>query len=230
MERSALKAVVIVSGGLDSTTLLYWVLKQGYEPYVLSFDYRQRHRKELEFAKKTCRKLGAKHRIVDLTSIHELLQGSALTSREIKIPEEHYSHESQKATIVPNRNAIMLNIAVGYAISIGADRVFYAAHYNDRAVYPDCRWEFVQSQNITAKLANDKPELEIIAPFVHKTKTEIVKIASELGVPFEDTWSCYKGEEKACGICGTCRERIEAFQLNKLRDPVEYKIDVEWLG
>lgn len=228
MEWSALKSVVIMSGGLDSTTLLYWVIKQGYEPHVLSFDYGQRHRKELEYAKKTCEKLKVAHRIVDLTSIHELLQGSALTSKGIKIPEEHYSHENQKATIVPNRNAIMLNIAVGYAISIGADRVFYAAHYNDRAIYPDCRWEFVQSQNITAKLSNDKPELEIIAPFVHKTKAEIVKIASELDVPFEDTWSCYKGEEKACGVCGTCRERIEAFRLNKLRDPVEYKIDVEW--
>ncbi|MDI6654998.1 MAG: 7-cyano-7-deazaguanine synthase QueC [Candidatus Hydrothermarchaeota archaeon] len=228
MERNALKAVVIVSGGLDSTTLLYWVMKQDYEPHVLSFDYRQRHRKELEFARRTCKKLGVKHKIVDLTSIHELLQGSALTSEGIKIPEEHYSHESQKITIVPNRNAIMLNIAVGYAISIGADRVFYAAHYNDKAIYPDCRWEFVQSQNITAKLANDKPELEIIAPFVHKTKAEIVKIASELGVPFEDTWSCYKGEEKACGVCGTCRERIEAFRLNKFRDPIDYKIDVAW--
>jgi 7-cyano-7-deazaguanine synthase len=228
MEWSALKSVVIMSGGLDSTTLLYWVIKQGYEPQVLSFNYGQRHRKELEFAKKTCEKLKVAHRIVDLSSMHELLQGSALTSEGIKIPEEHYSHESQKATIVPNRNAIMLNIAVGYAISIGAARVFYAAHYNDRAIYPDCRWEFVQSQNVTAKLANNNPELEIIAPFVHKTKAEIVKIGSELGVPFEDTWSCYKGEEKACGVCGTCRERIEAFQLNKLRDPVEYKIEVEW--
>ncbi len=223
-----MKSVVIMSGGLDSTTLLYWVIKQGYEPQVLSFNYGQRHRKELEFAKKTCEKLKVAHRIVDLSSMHELLQGSALTSEGIKIPEEHYSHESQKATIVPNRNAIMLNIAVGYAISIGAARVFYAAHYNDRAIYPDCRWEFVQSQNVTAKLANNNPELEIIAPFVHKTKAEIVKIGSELGVPFEDTWSCYKGEEKACGVCGTCRERIEAFQLNKLRDPVEYKIEVEW--
>lgn len=223
-----MKGIVIISGGLDSTTLLYWVLKHGYEPHALSFDYGQRHKKELDFARKTCGKLGVYHKIVDLGSIQELLKGSALTSESVEVPEEHYSHESQKITIVPNRNAIMLNIAIGYAVSIGADEVFYAAHYNDRTIYPDCRWEFVESIKISAKLANDNPRLKIVAPFVHKTKAEIVKIGSELGVPFEDTWSCYKGNEKACGVCGTCRERIEAFQLNKLRDPTEYRIEVDW--
>lgn len=219
------KAVVLLSGGLDSTTLLYWAVKQGYEPYVLSFDYGQRHKKELEFAKRTCEKLKVEHRVVDLTSIRELLQGSALTTESVSVPEEHYSHETQKTTVVPNRNAIMLNVAVGYAVSIGADRVFYAAHYNDRAIYPDCREEFVESQNQTAKLANDAPELEIIAPFVSKTKADLVKMAGELGVPFEDTWSCYKGGERACGVCGTCRERIEAFQVNKLEDAIDYEIE-----
>ena len=223
-----MKAVVIMSGGLDSTTLLYWVLKLGYGPHVLSFDYWQRHKKELDFARRTCKKLGVDHKVVDLRSIHELLQGSALTSDSVEVPEEHYTHESQKMTIVPNRNAIMLNIAIGYAVSINANKVFYAAHYNDREIYPDCRWEFVQSMNITMKLANDNLRLEIVAPFIHKTKAEIVKIGGELGVPFEDTWSCYKGNEKLCGVCGTCRERVEAFQLNKLRDPVEYEIEVEW--
>ncbi len=217
------KAVVLLSGGLDSTTLLYWVVKQGYEPYVLSFDYGQRHKKELEFAKRTCEKLEVEHRAVDLTSIRELLQGSALTTESVSVPEEHYSHETQKTTVVPNRNAIMLNVAVGYAVSIGADRVFYAAHYNDRAIYPDCREEFVESQNQTAKLANDAPELEIIAPFVSKTKADLVKIAGELGVPFEDTWSCYKGGERACGVCGTCRERIEAFQVSGIEDAINYE-------
>lgn len=217
------KAVVLLSGGLDSTTLLYWVVNEGYEPHVLSFDYGQRHKKELGFAKKTCEKLGAEHKTIDITSMHELLSGSALIDEGIKVPEEHYSHESQKATIVPNRNAIMLNIAIGYAVSLGADRVFYAAHYNDREIYPDCRAEFINSQNETAKLANDTPELEIIAPFVGKTKADIVKIAGELGVPFEDTWSCYKGGRKHCGVCGTCRERIEAFELSKLKDAIEYE-------
>lgn len=220
-----MKGVVIMSGGLDSTTLLYWVIKEGYEPHVLSFDYGQRHRKELDFAEKTCGKLKVHHKIVDLRSVGELLQGSALTSEAVEVPEEHYTHESQKATVVPNRNAIMLNIAVGYAISIGADKVFYAAHYNDRAIYPDCRWEFVESQNITAKLANDAPRLEIVAPFVHKTKAEIVRLGAGLGVPFNETWSCYKGGERPCGVCGTCRERIEAFQLNRLKDPLKYEIE-----
>ena len=217
------KAVVLLSGGLDSTTLLYFVVNEGYEPYVLSFDYGQRHKKELIFAKKTCDKLNVEHKIIDITSIHELLSGSALTDESIKVPEEHYSHESQKATVVPNRNAIMLNIAIGYAVSLGADRVFYAAHYNDREIYPDCRAEFINRQNETAKLANDNDELEIVAPFVDKTKADIVKIASELGVPFENTWSCYKGGAKACGMCGTCRERIEAFELTEFEDAIEYE-------
>ena len=222
-----MKGIVVMSGGLDSTTLLYWVIKEGYEPYVLSFDYGQRHRKELEFAEKTCRKLKVNHRIIDLTNVQELLKGSALTSEGVAVPEEHYSHESQKATVVPNRNAIMLNIAIGYAISIDAKKVFYAAHYNDRAIYPDCRWEYVQSQNITAKLANDA-QIKIFAPFVRKTKAEIVRLGKKLGVPFGDTWSCYKGGEKPCGVCGSCRERIDAFQLSTLRDPLEYKIVVGW--
>ena len=217
------KAVVLLSGGLDSTALLYWAVDEGYTPCVLSFDYGQRHKKELIFAKKTCEKLNAKHIIIDITSIHELLSGSALTDESIKVPDEHYSHESQKATIVPNRNAIMLNIGVGYAVSIGANKVFYAAHHNDRAIYPDCREEFVESQSETAKLANDNDELEILAPFVGKTKADIVKIAGELGVPFEDTWSCYKGGAKACGVCGTCRERIEAFELAGQKDAIEYE-------
>ncbi len=217
------KAVVLLSGGLDSTTLLYWVVNEGCKPYVLSFDYGQRHKKELGFAKRTCEKLDVEQRIVDITSIHELLQGSALTDSSVSIPEEHYSHESQKATVVPNRNAIMLNIAVGYAVSIGADRVFYAAHANDREIYPDCRAEFINSQNETAKLANDDEEFEIIAPFVNKSKADIVKIAGELGVPFEDTWSCYKGKELACGVCGTCRERIEAFEKSGFEDAINYE-------
>jgi 7-cyano-7-deazaguanine synthase len=216
------KAVVLLSGGLDSTALLYWGVNEGYKSYVLSFDYGQRHKKELQFAKRTCDKLGVEHKIIDITSIHELLKGSALTDSSIKVPEEHYSHETQKATIVPNRNAIMLNIAVGYAVSLGADRVFYAAHANDREIYPDCRAEFINSQNETAKLANDNEDFEIIAPFVNKKKADIVKIAGELGVPFEDTWSCYKGKAKACGVCGTCRERIEAFELSGLEDSIEY--------
>ncbi len=217
------KAVVLLSGGLDSTALLYWVVNEGYKSYVLSFDYGQRHKKELQFAKRTCDKLGVEHKIIDITSIHELLSGSALTDSSIKVPEEHYSHETQKATIVPNRNAIMLNIAIGYAVSLGADRVFYAAHANDREIYPDCRAEFINSQNETAKLANDNDDFEIIAPFVNKKKVDIVKIAGELGVPFEDTWSCYKGGARACGICGTCRERIEAFALSGLEDTIEYE-------
>jgi|TARA_B100001964_G_C14257462_1_gene613258 7-cyano-7-deazaguanine synthase len=216
-----------MSGGLDSTTLLHWVIKKGYMPFVLSFNYGQRHKKELKFAQNTCKKLKVNHKILDLENIQSLLLGSALTSEDVEVPESHYSHASQKKTVVPNRNAIMINIAIGYAISNRINKIFYAAHYNDRAIYPDCRWEYIQSQNTTSNLANDE-HIEIIAPFVEKTKEEIVRLGAELGVSFENTWSCYKGGNQSCGVCGTCRERIEAFQLSKIKDPLKYSIAVEW--
>ena len=209
-----MKCVILMSGGLDSTTLLHWVIKKGYMPFVLSFNYGQRHKKELKFAQNTCKKLKVNHKILDLENIQSLLLGSALTSEDVEVPESHYSHASQKKTVVPNRNAIMINIAIGYAISNRINKIFYAAHYNDRAIYPDCRWEYIQSQNTTSNLANDE-HIEIIAPFVEKTKEEIVRLGAELGVSFENTWSCYKGGNQSCGVCGTCRERIEAFQLSK---------------
>jgi 7-cyano-7-deazaguanine synthase len=216
-----------MSGGLDSTTLLHWVIKKEYKPFVLSFNYGQRHKKELKFAQNTCKKLKVNHKILDLENIRSLLLGSALTSEDVEVPESHYSHASQKKTVVPNRNAIMINIAIGYAISKRIIKIFYAAHYNDRAIYPDCRWEYIQSQNTTSNLANDE-QIEIIAPFVEKTKEEIVRLGVELGVSFENTWSCYKGGNQSCGICGTCRERIEAFKLSKIKDPLKYSIEVEW--
>ncbi len=222
-----MKCVILMSGGLDSTTLLHWVIKKGYMPFVLSFNYGQRHKKELKFAQNTCKKLKVNHKILDLENIQSLLLGSALTSEDVEVPESHYSHASQKKTVVPNRNAIMINIAIGYAISNRINKIFYAAHYNDRAIYPDCRWEYIQSQNTTSNLANDE-HIEIIAPFVEKTKEEIVRLGAELGVSFENTWSCYKGGNQSCGVCGTCRERIEAFQLSKIKDPLKYSIAVEW--
>ena len=148
-----------------------------------------------------------------------------MTNQEITVPEvaeteEHY--ESLKITIVPNRNAIILSMAVGYAVSIGATKVSFGAHYSDRGVYPDCRKEFVDAFQTAMRLGNDNDKLRVEAPFVEMTKTDVVKLGSKLGVPFQLTWSCYKGLEEQCGTCSSCRERKRAFLEAGVPDPTRY--------
>jgi 7-cyano-7-deazaguanine synthase len=219
------KAVIILSGGLDSTVLLYKLQSDSYDMgfgedinlYALTFDYGQRHKKEIECAKEICDRQRVRHKVINLPDI---LKGSALTSN-IKMPEEHYTHENQKLTVVPNRNMIMLSLAAGYAESIGANKVYYAAHANDRAIYWDCRKDFLKAINKILKL-NDICDMKIEAPFIYSTKADIVKAGLDLGVPFEKTWSCYKGGKVACGKCGTCQERLEAFKINNAEDRIKY--------
>lgn len=215
-----MESVVIVSGGMDSTTLLYKIVKEGEEAYALSFNYGQRHKKELEMVKKICEKLRVPYKIIDITSINELLKGSALTDN-IDVPEGYYEDENMKITVVPNRNMIMLSLAIGYAVSIGAKKVYYAAHSGDHAIYPDCRPRFVEKMNEVSKIANYQP-VEVVAPFLHMDKGDIVKLGKELGVDYSLTWTCYKGGEKACGKCGACMERLEAFEKAGLKDPIMY--------
>lgn len=152
------KAVVIISGGMDSTTLLYDVIDHGFEVYTLSFNYGQRHVKELEMAKKTCRDLGISHKIVELQCLNELLQGSSLTSSDIPTPHGKYDDKNMASTVVPMRNAIMLSIASGYAISIKSRKVFYGAHGGDHEIYWDCRHRFIDGFNsaIFDQSANSK--------------------------------------------------------------------------
>lgn len=212
------KAVVIVSGGMDSVTLLYKVIAEGYLPTVLSFNYGQRHKKELEYAKKITEKLGVEHKITNL-DINDLVQGSALTTPEIAVPEGHYAEESMKQTVVPNRNMIMLSIATGYAVSIGAEHVFFGAHAGDHAIYPDCRKEFVEEFNKSTQIANYTP-VTIHAPFLDMDKGDIAILGTKLNVPYENTWTCYKGLEMPCGVCGACGERAEAFSKAGVPDPL----------
>jgi len=216
-----MKTVLIHSGGMDSTVLLYHLLDKGNEVRALSVDYGQRHKKELQLAKYLCGKLGVEHRIADLTELTSLLAGSSLTSEDIDVPEGHYAEDNMKLTVVPNRNMILLSVATGWAISTKSDSVSYAAHSGDHAIYPDCREEFAEGMDHVMGLA-DWHSVSLNRPFVAMTKADVVKRGAELSAPFESTWSCYKGLELHCGRCGTCVERREAFYLAGVDDPTGY--------
>jgi len=220
------KAVIIFSGGLDSTVLCYKTAADNFDVHALAILYGQRHSREIESAIKIAGLLGIKHKVIDLSSINELLQGSALTDSSVDVPEvpettEHFA--TLKSTIVPNRNAIFLSIAIGYSGSIKANNVFFGAHHSDRGVYPDCRKEFIDAFEAAERLANDNPALNISAPFVEMDKSEIVMLGDKLGVPFEHTWTCYVGGKLHCGVCSACNERKRAFNEAGVKDPTEYK-------
>ena len=216
--------VVIYSGGMDSYTVLHKAINDGYDVFPVTFDYGQRHVKEIEFASLVCDELRLDHKIVDISAINQLLQGSSLTS-DIGIPEGHYEDMSMKSTVVPNRNMILISLAVGYAVSIGADKVYYGAHSGDHAIYPDCRPEFVQKMNAVSQIANYEP-VEIVSPYLDKNKNDILSNGLKMGLDYGKTWTCYNGREKACGKCGSCVERLEAFAHNQIKDPLSYEASI----
>ena len=217
-------AIVICSGGLDSTVLAWHYASLNYSLTLLGFDYGQRHRKELDNISKTATVLDCNYHILDLTSLSGLLHGSSLTSESITVPDGHYAEDTMKATIVPNRNAIMLSIATGMAVADKVNVLATGVHAGDHFIYPDCRPEFFYTFSAAMRLANegDVNELLLEAPFISWTKSDIVKYGNKLGVDFTQTWSCYKGGDKHCGKCGTCVERIEAFQISGVHDPTQY--------
>jgi 7-cyano-7-deazaguanine synthase len=217
-----MKALVLFSGGLDSTVLAAQLLADGAETRLLSIDYGQRHAKELQQAEKIAEALGLPHRILRLPDLGPLLGGSSLTDDQVELPEGHYAEESMKATVVPNRNMILLALAGGHALSLEFDTIAYAAHAGDHTIYPDCRPEFADAMESALGLA-DWEKLSLHRPFVHLSKTDLVKKGAELDAPLHLTWSCYAGREKHCGKCGTCVERKEAFALAKVPDPTEYE-------
>lgn len=218
-----MKSVLIYSGGLDSTVLLYHLLKKKYEVRCLSVSYGQRHNKEILHARTVCERVGVEHRIADMEHLVWLFAGSSQTSPDmIPVPEGHYTDESMKLTVVPNRNMVMLSLAVAWAISTKSQNVYYAAHAGDHAIYPDCRETFIRALRGAISECDWNPPT-LVAPFALNTKAMIVKLGFDLSVPFEQTWSCYKGGEKHCGKCGTCVERREAFILAQVIDPTEYE-------
>ena len=220
------KAIAIVSGGLDSVTLAYFLQAEGYDLHLLSFDYGQRHKKELSFAEKCAKRLEADFDVIDLSGIGKFLKGSALTD-DVPVPDGHYAEPSMAITVVPNRNAIMLSIAFGIAVAEQSEIVAAGVHAGDHFIYPDCRPVFIKAFDEMQRAAvegfgNSKLKLE--APFMNLGKHQIVHLGNAIGVPYADTWSCYKGGEKHCGTCGTCNERKEAFDLAGVPDPTEYEI------
>ncbi|MCP4178539.1 MAG: 7-cyano-7-deazaguanine synthase QueC [bacterium] len=215
------KVIVLLSGGMDSVTALY----DSYGKYDvicgLSFDYDSKHNhKELPFAKYHCDKLKIEHKIIDLKFMNEHFNSASLKSG-CDIPEGHYEAENMKVTVVPFRNGIMLAIAAGLAESTGATGLVIAAHSGDHAIYPDCREEFLSFMSDAIKHGT-YDNIEIFRPFVHMSKTEIAKRGYELDIDFSKTWSCYKGGDIHCGKCGTCVERIEAFEEAGLVDLTNY--------
>lgn len=221
-----MKAVVLLSGGVDSTTLLYQMVHE-YECYPLTISYGQRHNREILAARNVCEARGGgllqRWKYLDLSVLRGLLPSSLTGVGDI--PHGHYQDESMKSTVVPNRNMILLSLAGGYAQGIGAKVVGYAAHAGDHAIYPDCRPAFVQSCHETLRLGTGWGEddgVKLVAPFVSVTKADIVRAGKVENVPYYLTWSCYEGGDVHCGVCGTCIERREAFKLAGVVDPTKY--------
>lgn len=213
-----MKTVVLLSGGLDSTVLLAGLHAAGHDCRTLSVLYGQRHRVEVDRARAVSARYGVLHEVVELPP--SLMAGSAITGGG-DVPHGHYEHESMRRTVVPNRNMLLLSAAGAVAVRDGCGAVAYAAHAGDHHIYPDCRPEFAEAMGRALALCADRP-VALLRPFVTWTKADIVREGSRLGVPFPLTWSCYEGGEKHCGLCGTCFERREAFQLAGVLDPTEY--------
>lgn len=220
--QETVSVIVLLSGGVDSVTALYAMKEQHVISAALSFNYGSKHNaRELECARYHAQRLGVRHEVVELDFMNRVFKSDLLQSGGV-IPEGNYTEENMKSTVVPFRNGIMLAIAAGFAESMNCEGIVIAAHAGDHAIYPDCRPEFVAAmqQAIEAGTYNN---VQILAPFIRKNKSDIVRIGDKLGVDYGHTWSCYCGGAKHCGKCGTCVERKEAFALAGVVDPTLYK-------
>ena len=214
------KAVCLLSGGPDSATVAAIARREGNEIYCLTFDYGQIAAKEIESAKKLAAELGAKeHRILDISFMRDLYGPGVSSLLDAGMP---MPREFDRSLIVPFRNGIMLAIAAGYATTVGAEVIFYGAHGGDASFYPDCREEFVSAIERAAMLGTGA-ELSIKNPLAKLSKAEVIRLAKELGVPLELTWSCYLNRAKHCGRCESCLNRKRAFEEARVRDPTAYE-------
>jgi 7-cyano-7-deazaguanine synthase len=225
------KAVVVLSGGLDSTTCMGIAKDAGYELFPMTFSYGQRHNREIEQAKEIARAFHVgQHRVIDINFFRQI-GGSALTDPAIDIPDSGVGDDIP-VTYVPARNMIFLSLATGYAEVVGAEAIYIGVSSVDYSGYPDCRPEFIDSMNRTVNLATRSGvtdhRITIHAPLIHLSKCETIRLGTRLGVPYELTTSCYNGGEKACGVCDSCRLRIKGFKEAGLIDPIPYQIDIDW--
>ena len=212
-------SIIIVSGGMDSITLLYD--KKDEIAMGISFNYGSNHNaKEIPFAKLHCERLGIKHITIDLDFMHQYFKSSLLEGAE-NIPEGHYASDNMKSTVVPFRNGIMLSIAIGIAESNHLKKVLIANHGGDHTIYPDCRDSFIKAMN-QASIEGTFVNIEISAPYTHISKGDIAAIGKKLHLDYTETWSCYKGNEQHCGVCGTCIERKEALNEAQIEDKTVY--------
>lgn len=211
------KCVVVLSGGPDSSTLAYWAKDIGYDVSAITFNYGQISVNEIEYAKKIATELNIPQQIVDLSSLKDIFQGvTSLIDENLEMTPAF-----SQSIIVPFRNAIFLSVAVAYASSINSTRILYGAQLSDAQNYPDCREEFYKSFEKTARLGTDT-QIVIDAPFSDKSKSEVIKLGTNLGVPYGLTWSCYLNKESHCGKCESCRNRKNAFIEAGINDPTKY--------
>lgn len=214
------KILVCLSGGMDSTTALYY-LKKRYDCEIMavSFFYGQKHRKELENAKYHCDKFNINHEIIDISFLGNITKNVSSLTGEEDIPEGMYDQDNMKSTVVPFRNGIMLSVLASYADSNECDTIIYGAHEGDHAQYPDCTHEFNNNMKEAIKFGTHN-NITLFAPFISKDKNDICGIGLELGVDYSKTWTCYVGDNTPCGKCGSCVERNEAFLTNNSKDPL----------
>lgn len=221
-----MKAVVLLSGGMDSVTAFHHVRREHEVVAALSFDYGAKHNaRELPWAKRHAERAGVVHRTIDLGFIDECFASDLLKSGG-DVPDGHYAEENMKRTVVPFRNGILLAVACGFAESVGAEGLAIAAHSGDHAIYPDCREEFMRAME-RAMGEGTYAGIRLLRPFIAMDKAAIARRGAELGIDFAETWSCYKGGEIHCGTCGTCVERREAFLLAGVVDPTVYRATPE---
>lgn len=213
-------SVIVVSGGMDSVTLLYEYASQ--ISLALSFDYGSNHNaREIAFARLHCQRLGIEHIVIPLKFIQDYFPSSLLDGADA-IPEGYYTDSNMKSTVVPFRNGIMLSVACGFAESRGLGKVLIANHGGDHAIYPDCRPGFVAAMS-EAMRNGTYDGVTVFAPYTNITKADIARKGAALGINYAETYSCYKGGEKHCGKCGTCTERKEALAEAGIEDPTEYE-------
>lgn len=218
------QAVVLLSGGLDSAVTLFWAKEKGYKCYVLSFDYGQRHKREIKSAELLAKKSGCPWRLIKFKLPWA---GSALLDKKIPLPKQRLVKQIPKeipSTYVPARNTIFLSLALSYAEVLGAENIFIGANALDFSGYPDCRPTYYKIFNKLTKLATkagvEGKKIKIVTPLIKKAKAQIIKIGNKLKVPFELTWSCYEGGAKPCRCCDSCEFRAKGFKEAKLEDPL----------